>query len=53
MEEHKAKKAFWTRMEDWKSTKVEKVRFDLDYNRNNVQLACLVDMLEVLKVFLD
>jgi len=50
MEEHKAKKEVWTRMDEWKSTKVSKVHSYLDYNESSVHLACLVHIVEVLEV---
>ena len=53
MEEHTVKKHQWTMMDEWKSTKVGKVNFDLDCNKSNVHLACPVDMVEVLEAFFD
>ena len=44
MEEHKAKKEVWTKMNEWKSTKVARMHFYLDYNKSSVHLTCLVDM---------
>lgn len=53
MEEKKAKKEVWTMMDEWKSTKVARLHYNLDYNKSSVHLACLVDMNEVLDVFFD
>ena len=53
MEENKAKKEVWTRMCEWKSTKVTRVHYELDNNNISATLACLVDMIEVLEVFFD
>lgn len=53
MKEHKEKKEVWTRMDEWKSTKVARVPSDFDYNKDSVHLASLIDMVEILEVFFD
>lgn len=44
MEENKAKKGVWTRMSEWKITKVVRLYSDLDYNKSNAHLEFLVDI---------
>lgn len=44
MEDNNSKTGVWTRMGEWKSTKVARVYSDLDYNKSSVHLACLIYM---------
>ena len=44
MDEHKSKKGVWTRMGEWKRTKVARVYSDLDYNKSSMHPTFLVDM---------
>lgn len=50
---HKAKKEVWTMMDEWKNTKVARVRSAWDGNKCRMYLACLVGMDEVLEASFD
>lgn len=50
MENHDAKEEVWTMMDKWKGTKAGKVHSDLYCSKDNVHLACVVDMAQVLGV---
>ena len=43
----------WTMMDEWKSTRVERVHFDWDGNKSNIDLACPVGMVKVLEASYD
>ena len=48
-----ANKAVWTMMDEWKSTKLERVQSGWDGNKNKIHLACPTVMAEVLEVAFD
>ena len=53
IEEHKAKKKVSTMMEEWKSTRVERVHSSWDGNKSKMHFSFPTGMDEVLEAFFD